>query len=61
MKRDPMTEAYDEWYRDAVKEVYKMPNRFEAFKAGWQAAEEYYGCEKRTFTQEEIRKGQGGT
>jgi len=61
MKRDAMTEAYDEWYVDAVRDVYRMPNRFESFKAGWEAAMEYYECEAKEYTPEELRISRGGT
>lgn len=61
MPRDPLTVAYDEWYKDAIREVYRMPNRFEAFKAGWEAAEEHYECEKKQPTEEELRISRGGT
>ena len=61
MPRDVLTEAYDEWYKDAVKEVYRMPNRWEAFKAGWEAAEEHYECERKPLTDEELRIQKGGT
>lgn len=41
MSRDDVTAAYDEWRKDAVRDLTKMPNRWEAFYAGWQAAVEY--------------------
>lgn len=46
MSRDELTAAYDEWYKDAVKDVYRMPNRFEAFLAGWEACVERYENER---------------
>lgn len=42
MSRDKVTKAYDEWYVDAIKDSSRMPNRWEAFYAGWQACVEYY-------------------
>lgn len=41
MSRDDVTAAYDEWYVDAIKDSSRMPNRWEAFYAGWQAAVEH--------------------
>ena len=41
MSRDDVTAAYDEWHKDAIKDSSRMPNRREAFYAGWQAAVEY--------------------
>lgn len=42
MSRDDVTVAYDEWRKDAVRDLNKMPNRWEAFYAGWQACMEWY-------------------
>ena len=42
MSKDEITEAYDEWYKDAIKDSSRMPNRWEAFYAGWQACMEWY-------------------
>ena len=42
MSRDEITTAYDEWHKDAMRDVTKMPNRWEAFYAGWQACMEWY-------------------
>ena len=42
MSRDEITEAYDEWYVDAIKDSSRMPNRWEAFYAGWQACVEWH-------------------
>jgi hypothetical protein len=41
MSRDEITAAYDEWYKDAMRDVSKLPNRWEAFYAGWQACLEW--------------------
>lgn len=41
MSKDEIAEAYWEWYMDAVRDVTKMPNRREAFYAGWQACLEW--------------------
>lgn len=41
MSRDEITAAYDEWRKDAVRDLTKMPNRWEAFYAGWQACMEF--------------------
>jgi hypothetical protein len=42
MSRDEITTAYDEWHKDAMRDVTKMPNRWEAFYAGWQACIEWH-------------------
>lgn len=42
MSRDEITVAYDEWHKDAMRDVSKMPNRWEAFYAGWQACMEWH-------------------
>lgn len=41
MSRDEITAAYDEWHKDAMRDVSKLPNRWEAFYAGWQACLEW--------------------
>lgn len=41
MSRGEITAAYDEWYKDAMRDVSKLPNRWEAFYAGWQACLEW--------------------
>jgi hypothetical protein len=42
MSRDELTAAFDEWRADAMKDLNRVPNRFEAFYAGWQACIEWY-------------------
>jgi hypothetical protein len=58
MSRDDVTAAYDEWYVDAIKDSSRMPNRWEAFYAGWQARMEFIengGQDNdKVFTKEEL-------
>lgn len=61
MNKDECSKAFKEWRQDAMKDLNKVPNRWEAFYAGWAAAEECYGVEKEEPTQEQIRIGKGGT
>lgn len=42
MSKDEITRAFDEWRADAMRDVNKMPNRWEAFFAGWQACMEWH-------------------
>lgn len=36
-----MKAAYEEWRRDAMRDLNNVPSRAEAFYAGWQAALEF--------------------
>ena len=59
MSRDKITKAWDEWYIDAIKDSSRMPNRWEAFYAGWQACVEYYESgeqnNERVFSDDELK------
>lgn len=59
MSKDKITEAFNEWRQDAMKDLNNVPNRWEAFLAGWAAAEEYYGCEREERTEMEVRAARG--
>jgi hypothetical protein len=61
MTKDKITEAFNEWRQDAMKDLNSVPNRWEAFLAGWEAAIEWYVVEKQEATPEEIRISKGGT
>jgi hypothetical protein len=61
MTKDKITEAFNEWRQDAMKDLNSVPNRWEAFLAGWAAAEEYYGCERKKYTEMELRASRGGS
>ena len=54
-----LDKAYAEWARDAIRDTAKMPNRFEAFRAGWEAAIEAFEVVKPIRTEQEIRQMQG--
>jgi len=58
MSRDELTAAFDEWRADAMKDLNRVPNRFEAFYAGWQACIEWYEnggpANDKVFSKEEL-------
>ena len=58
MSKDEVTTAFDEWRADAMRDVNKMPNRWEAFFAGWHACREYYELgesnDNPVFTKQEL-------
>ena len=54
-----LDKAYAEWALDAIRDTAKMPNRFEAFRAGWEAAIEAFGVVKPIHTEQEILQMQG--
>lgn len=54
-----LDKAYAEWARDAIRDTAKMPNRFEAFRAGWEAAIEAFGVVLPPRTEQELRQMQG--
>lgn len=61
MSKDKITEAFDEWRQDAMKDLNNVPNRWEAFLAGWEAAMEWHGVEKVEPTPEQSGINKGGT
>lgn len=54
-----LDKAYAEWARDAIRDTAKMPNRYEAFRAGWEAAMEAFDITKPVRTEQELRQMQG--
>lgn len=57
--RPTLDKAYAEWARDAIRDTAKMPNRFEAFRAGWEAAIEAHNVIRPVRTEQELRQMQG--